>query len=266
MKLKLSLLIFFSGLILSAQTFKDSVFEKAIAIDKENTAHFGKDFLVDVVVPENIVKISFLNNNPELPNAVLCNSRDFFSHIKEFFVISRDWDYYRKISESNNKEPERHLRPIIRFKYFHVKRNADNVAKIDSFAIDYKQPELKLIKPEYYYSKQIKVFHTENYGSICCPRDLLWDNNPGIAEFVVAFEKEKNANAKPYYSKGFGKEGEIAFYFPLEHLTLKQKLEFIVERLASTVINQERKDYIATDPRVFTPNLKDRKNFERTID
>lgn len=62
-------------------------------------------------------------------------------------------------------------------------------------------------------NKELVFEYSLSYGSVCCPKDLKWNEKEAIKTTIQNFEKENNVLMKGTYKTIDGKEGECTYYF-----------------------------------------------------
>ena len=102
----------------------------------------------------------------------------------------------------------------------------------------------------------LSVYRKESYGSVCCPRDPMWDIADQDSYFTRGFEERNKFKVTTgRYIQMQGKEGENSIYYTLPGLTTAQRLQFLLEKRAQWRLNSEAKK-IPLSTNLFTPQLQ----------
>lgn len=234
----------------NAQSINDSIFSNVLLIQKKDVVKNIDDYLIDVVINFDLKKSSVIFNDSGLSKDFITNR--LFEH-KSIIVIIPDWKFYEEITEEATRmggciEPAT-------TNIFYQRKYIENESKTDSIRISGNQPKLvfnKSIK-NVKFNDNIVFYHTESFGSTCCPKDPKWKIKQRLDEFITSFERENNIKLGDMYKKITGKEGEHILYFTLSNLNTKQKLLFLQEIRYWKYTDQKLKD-IKFDPQIFTPN------------
>ena len=106
---------------------------------------------------------------------------------------------------------------------------------------------------------KIKIYYTEEYASVCCPKDMQWDNKPTREEFVHTFENKYDVNLEDTYVEQIGREGEVRYYYSMKNLSNPLKLNFIVKRTFSRNLTKNNFSGKKSST-IYTPILIDKSN------
>ncbi|XZF14613.1 hypothetical protein ACTHGU_00600 [Chitinophagaceae bacterium MMS25-I14] len=243
-----------------AQVLKNTVFNNVIRIDRNDVARKGENYLVDIPMPQDGASVICFND-ARVSNALLCTSLTSYSFLTDITVISPDWAYYDAAAAHALQTGIICAEPVTTGKLFHVKKDDKGGIKTDSFIIKGTQPVLHFRNPGTMPADMIKVYYSEGYGSVCCPRDPRWDNISALMPFVADFEKRHHVKIRGTYTQVYGKEGEHNIFLTLEGLSLQQKLEFILERSRAVIPNKELKPIVLA-PRIFFPYYVSKKGLK----
>ena len=208
---------------LFSQTALNTVFKDAVAIDNENVATNGFDYILNVVLEiPNQKELVIANNASMLPNKILFHS-SLVNRFNSVTVISPDWVYYKAVSSIKDVNC---AEPSPSFRVYKIIKGPQNKISIDS-TITYRGtfPTIEYRKSKETAQDKLLIYYTENWGSICCPKDPKWDR---IKE-IEAFKKQFRNYESKTYLKNRGKEGEHEYYYTLEKLELKDRLNFILK-------------------------------------
>jgi len=85
------------------------------------------------------------------------------------------------------------------------------------------------------------IVYTESYGSVCCPRDIHWDQE-FFTDYVTRFNTEHKVSVKEIYSQARGREGEQIFLVTLSELSPALKKKFVEQRIVQET--PERKEEV----------------------
>jgi hypothetical protein len=222
----------------------DTVFKNVIGITDSNVATNGKDYLFDISISKTI-KVPVIYVEAEVPLNLLPHIYPKFSRI---IVISPNWKYHQELS--TQKLPKGMCAEPMTSSIIYEFRRENNIVKKDSLVLMGDFPKMEFAnksKPETY---KMEVYFSESYGSACCPRD----NRPSRDEFIAHFEKINKIKITDTYREPHGKEGEAFYYYSLKGLSNKLKLNFILERTFSRIINRHLKD-LMIKPKIYTPTI-----------
>ena len=240
--------ILFIAVILStsclcyAQKAADYKFKNVVVIDDRNVVA-GYDYLFDVAISDT-VKEPVIFIRAEIPSALLFT---MYPQFKKITVITPNWEYYRGLTK---KLPpgvvcaEPRASSII----YHIDRK-NGVLKKDSIVLMGGYPQMDYAKEYQPKSSEIKAYYTGSYDST---RRTIDSNIPTSANFIAGFEKENGVKISDTYEESTEKEGEITYYYTLNGLSNKLKLQFIEERRYSLIVNRATK-YVVFAPKIFTP-------------
>lgn len=248
MKNKL-LLVCFISMMLS----KSSLSQYRISIDSSNT--FSNDlkygqgltFLIDVPLGDNVKSLYVDNKKGIIPIQLLFQERNRRWTKLDTLVISENVNKKETVIKRQNAH--QYMLDEYIFITFHV----DTLNGIDDRFSNY-----KILSPFLHNNiDSVKVYYTDEYGSVCCPVDPKYKMKPSLDEFLKTFEERNKTKIGKIYFKSLAKEGEIAFYFTLDNLTQVQKIDFLNQmssRQWSLNPNAKNKDYHMGD-RIFMPFL-----------
>lgn len=230
-----------SGLSGNAQPKTDAVYSDVIKIEDKDVVWRAPFYLIDIAVNRYAEPPVFYNEAgipahlfktawPELPlfrviSPGLKDSRT----IHTIYTIKRSLDGSRRVSVDSLQLPGK---PVIHF------RNGD--------AGD---------------QKLVKAWLTEHRGSVCCPRDPAWDNDNNLSGFIRQYEEQRGVKIEGLYTRSEGREGEHTSHYTLSNLSLRQKLNFIVQYRDYAYRKESGKQMLHA-PRVFTPYGQDIEGFE----
>jgi len=218
----------------------DSTYKNVIEIKDKDLVTDGKSFLFDRSIPANIeAPVVFVS--AKVPVNLLMH---IYPENKRLTVVTPNWKFYDETSgQSNIGEP------IASSIIYQLNRENDHVIK-DSLVIMGGFPKMEMIEDTPLGENTHKIYLTEHYGSICCPRDPQWDIKPNIDSFISDFEKKHRVKIKDTYLEYTGKEGEKNYYFSLSGLSIELKLKFLVERTA--LLADQRLNPSGSLPLIFT--------------
>jgi hypothetical protein len=253
--MKIRKIIFILSLILTnnyviAQSINDTIFKNVLLIQKEDVVKNIDDYLIDVVIDFDSKKTPLIFNDSRL-------SKDFFTNRmfehKSIVLITPDWKFYEEVAEEANRmggciEPAT-------TNIFYQRKYSENKPKADSIRISGNQPKVVFTQSlkDLKTNDNIIFYHTESFGSSCCPRDPSWEIKGKLDEFITSFEKVNNVKLGDIYEEIRGKEGEHILYFTLSNLSTKQKLSFLEEVRYWKYIDRKLED-VEFEPQIFTPN------------
>jgi hypothetical protein len=226
----------------------DTVFKNVIGITDSNVATNGKDYLFDISISKTI-KVPVIYVEAEVPLNLLPHIYPEFSRI---IVISPNWKYYQELS--TQKLPKGMCAEPMTSSIIYEFRRENNIVKKDSLVLMGDFPKMEFENKSQPETNKIEVYFSESYDSACCPRDQQWDNKPSRNEFIAHFEKINKIKITDTYREPHGKEGEAFYYYSLKGLSNKLKLNFILERTFSRIINRHLKD-LMIKPKIYTPTI-----------
>lgn len=233
--------------------FLDTAYREVIMIENEHVAHQGDNYLIDIPLKEDQDTLHVFFLSARVPVDLFKNSTSFYPSVKEFILIVPDWEFYQRVAEDATKNGIV-LEPATTNVYYHIKRNEDQIS-VDSMRIsgnghpqlDFKTPD---IPKDHFVS-----YRSEQYGSVCCPKDPRWEIANEDGPFIKSFETRNNVRIKGIYRENNGKEGEHITYYTLTGLSPEQRLKFILEKRSQWIVNKTTKE-IEFAPQLFTPQLK----------
>ena len=106
----------------------------------------------------------------------------------------------------------------------------------------------------------LKVYYTESYGSVCCPRDSIWNIVGLLNNYDKTFREKYHTNTGKVYSFARGEEGEHALFYSLSSLSGQQKIEYIHNK--ESLIYQKRNG-VKNPPALYFPSLEFNPNIWR---
>ncbi|WP_185965912.1 hypothetical protein [Flavobacterium sp. ZT3R18] len=232
----------------NVSNINDTVFKDVIEITDNNVATNGKDYLFDISISKTI-KVPVVFVQAQVPLNLLPHIYPEFSRI---IVVSPNWKYYQEMSNQKLGEGLA-CEPMASSIIYEFKRENNRVKK-DSLVLMGSFPKMEFANKSKPETNKVEVYFSESYGSVCCPRDEQWDNRPSRDEFAANFEKINKIKITNTYREPHGKEGEAFYYYSLKGLSNKLKLNFILERTFSRIINRHLKDLMIT-PKIYTPTI-----------
>ena len=222
-----------------AQSINDTIFKNVVLIEEEDIVKSQEDYLVDVVLDFKSNHIPIIFNYSRVSKHFFLDR--FLKH-KSLILITPDWDFYNKVAKEANAmggciEPAT-TNIIYQRKYF------ENKPKIDSIRVSGNQP--KLIFTERLKNLEsddnIIFYHSESFGSSCCPRDPRRNMIKTLNAYISSFEEKNDIKIGNVYKRITGKEGEHTLYFTLSNLNKQQKISFLKGRFKSP-------------PQIFMPSV-----------
>lgn len=251
-RLKLSLMFLFVVINTScAQQVKnqdlltgipDTTYKNVIEISDKEVVTDGTNFLFDSSIPSEI-KSPVVFVSAKLPLNFL---PQIYPEFQRLTIITPNWKYYDEIAKQSNIGE-----PIASSIIYQLNRENDHLIK-DSLVIMGGFPKMEMVVKASTGEKALKIYLTEYYGSVCCPRDPQWDIKPNINAFITDFEKKQRVKIKDTYVEHIGKEGEIVYYFSFSGLSKDLILKFIAERTSQLAGFQQKKTPVSY-PAIFTP-------------
>jgi len=253
--MKIRKIIFVLTLLLTygcmdAQSINDSIFNNVVEITANNAIGNETNYLFNKSIPKSIeTPIIFVQK--EVPINILSTIYPQFSKL---IVITPNWIYYNKTSNQDLPEGIICEEPIASSIIYEFNRGNSKISK-DSLVIMGGFPKMKFKQVQKLNSNLIEVYHTESFGSTCCPKDPKWKIKKRLDKFISSFESKNNIKLGHIYKKIVGKEGEHILHFTLTNLNKEQKLLFLQEIRYWTYSDSDRKlEDIKFDPHIFTPS------------
>lgn len=182
--MKNQLFILISFILLSGTSFgqsiRDSVFNDVIPIHHQYVTTDGNDFLIDMPIPAQKEPIVIFNNDRRISVELFFDSKSFLSEQNEIILITSDWEYYDRIDEKHRNNPDLHISPYWKNKFYHIKREnesytVDSISRaleIQPFKFNYKKVELVGTK-KYYYVDCIRAYDEKHSREIWNALDSL---------------------------------------------------------------------------------------------
>ncbi|WP_286858643.1 MULTISPECIES: hypothetical protein [Sphingobacterium] len=228
-------------------------YSQVTMIDDDHVAVLNGNYLVDMPLQFNTDSSYVFYLNAKIPVELFKESLGFYPELKQFILIVPDWKFYAEVSKTTSKEGMCVELETTNF-YYYIRREEDNV-KVDSTRLGVlENPALdfdKSVVPD----DMLTVYRKESYGSVCCPRDPMWDIADQDSCFVRGFEeRNKFKVTMGRYIQMQGKEGENSIYYTLPGLTPLQRLQFLLEKRVQWRLNREDKK-MPLSPQLFTPQL-----------
>ncbi len=228
-------------------------YSQVTMIDNDHVAVLNGNYLVDIPLQFNTDSSYVFYLNAKIPVGLFKESLGFYPELKQFILIVPDWKFYAEVSKMSAKKGMC-VEPETTNLYYYIRREEDSV-KVDSARLGGPEnPWLdfgRAVVPE----DMLVVYRKESYGSVCCPRDPMWDIADQDSSFVRGFEeKNKFKVTTGRYIQMQGKEGENSIYYTLPGLTTLQRLQFLLEKRAQWSLNRAAKKMLPS-PKLFTPQL-----------
>jgi len=244
----LSLLLTYNSII--AQSINDSIFNNVILIDKKDVVKHQEDYLIDVVIDTELKKLPIIFNNSRLSKEFIENR--LFKK-QSIIIITPDWEFFNQVTEEATKMGgciEQATTNI-----YYQKKHLENGITTDSIRISGEQPKLVFSQSlkDSESNDTIVFYHTESFGSSCCPKDTSWDIKHKLDHYISTFEKENNTKIGAIYERVTGKEVEHMLYFTLSTLNKEQKLHFLKDIRYWRNIDQKLNTK-TFKPQIFTPH------------
>ncbi|MDR2276096.1 MAG: hypothetical protein LBF27_34640 [Sphingobacterium sp.] len=228
-------------------------YQGAISIESRHIAQMADNYLLDLPLLQNPDSTYVFVLNARVPVELVLHSPDFYPELRRFIVIVPDWKFYNEVASTASKkgmcvEPE-----TTNF-YYDVDRTEENL-KIDSIRLGgINNPTIDFMSPNV-PEEAVAVYRKESYGSVCCPRDSMWDIADQDELFIRDFEvRNKFSVTKGRYVQVAGKEGEKNIYYTLPDLTMLQRLTFLLAKAEQWRLNRAGKQ-LSVGSKLFTPQL-----------
>ena len=229
-------------------------YDRVMKIEDRQVARLEGNYLLDLPLQFNEDSIDVFYLSAEIPIELFKKSSAFYPELQKFILIVPDWKFYSEVSKMASKsgmcvEPE-----TTNF-YYYIRREEDNV-KVDSIRLGgLENPTIDFAKP-ILPENLLTVYWKESYGSVCCPRDPMWDIADQDSSFIRGFEERNKFKVTTgRYIQMQGKEGENSIYYTLPGLTTAQRLQFLLEKRAQWRLNREAKK-MPLSTKLFTPQLQ----------
>ncbi|MDF2516017.1 MAG: hypothetical protein K0R59_1313 [Sphingobacterium sp.] len=228
-------------------------YSQVTMIDNDHVAVLNGNYLVDIPLQFNTDSSYVFYLNAKIPVGLFKESLGFYPELKQFILIVPDWKFYAEVSKMAAKkgmcvEPE-----TTNF-YYYIRREEDHV-KVDSARLGGLENPLLDFNRSVVPNDMLAVYRKESYGSVCCPRDPMWDIAGQDSSFVRGFEERNKFKVTTgRYIQMQGKEGENSIYYTLPGLTTLQRLQFLLEKRVQWSLNRAAKK-MPPSPKLFTPQL-----------
>lgn len=230
-------------------------YDRVMNIEDRQVARLEGNYLLDLPLQFKRDSIAVFYLSAKIPIEFFKKSSEFYPELQEFILIVPDWKFYSEVSKMASKNGMC-VEPETTNYYFYIRREEDNV-KVDSVRLGgFENPVIDFAKPTVPESL-LTVYWKESYGSVCCPRDPMWDIADQDSSFIRSFEERNKfkVTAGRYIQKQ-GKEGENSIYYTLPGLTTAQRLQFLLEKHAQWRLNSEAKK-MPHSTKLFTPQLQE---------
>lgn len=225
------------------------VFENVIEISDDNIVTDGNNYLFDVAIPKtNREPVVFVGGI--IPLELLPT---MYPEYAKLTVIVPNWTYYDEIANIGKSSNEIICAEPLESSIVYTFNREKGALQKDSLVIMGGFPKIKFNKNNQLKTTEKVIYYKEILGSICCPRDPQWDNQPSPEEFLKAFEKENNVTTGKVYNLYQGDEGEADYNYTLNGLSNKIKLKFVTERDFYRLLNKKNKDRLP--PKIYTPMI-----------
>lgn len=230
-------------------------YDRVMNIEDRQVARLEGNYLLDLPLQFNADSIEVFYLSAKIPIELFKKSSAFYPELQKFILIVPDWKFYSEVSKMASKSGMC-VEPETTNYYYYIRREEDNV-KVDSVRLGgLENPAIDFAKPTV-PENLLTVYWKESYGSVCCPRDPMWDIADQDSSFIRSFEERNKfkVTAGRYIQKQ-GKEGENSIYYTLPGLTTAQRLQFLVEKHAQWRLNSEAKK-MPHSTNLFTPQLQE---------
>jgi len=243
------LVVFFIANCCNAQSIKDSVFTTIYMLDKEHIVANEGYYLVDIIKTPKFDKLPVLFNDTRRSTQFFADS--LLVH-RPFILITPNWKFYDALVEEATKNGMTMEPPSSNIYY--QRSYSKKEVKVDSVIITGDQPRLVFnpSKEALEADGNIIYYHSEHYGSSCCPKDPYRETIGDLEANIAAFETKIGTKIEGTYKKITGKEGEHILYFTLSNLSKEQKLAFLKEVPYALFKNSSRTNTVAS-PQLFFP-------------
>lgn len=208
-----------------AQSMNDTIFKNVILIQEKDVVKNNNGYLIDVVF--NYKEMPVIFNNSKLSKHLFDNQ--LFKN-KPYILIVPDSNYYDAFNKTID-EGENCCDMPLNINIYHQRKYNNNLLESDSLTITGNQPKLVFSKSlkDLKLNDNIIFYHTESFGSVCCPKDPKIKMKEKLTSYITSFEERNNVKLGDIYKKVTGKEGEHILYFTLSNLNKEQKLIFLQE-------------------------------------
>lgn len=242
-----------------AQNISDSIFKNVTLIENRNVLKSDNDYLIDVVMKYDVNDIPVIfNDSRELSKQFFFNE---LCRSKPMLLMTPDWAFYDAVAEEADSMGGC-IEPAPAFIYYQ-KKYYKNKLQVDSIKITENYPKLffNLSVKELKAKEDIVFYHTESFGSTCCPKDPKWEMKDKLDGFITYFEQKNSTKLGDVYKKITGKEGEHILYFTLSNLNTKQKLNFLQE-IRHIYVEKKNRKSIEISPQIFMPSSIQKEGLE----
>jgi len=229
-------------------------YDRVMNIEDCQVARLEGNYLLDLPLQFNTDSIDVFYLSAKIPIELFKKPSAFYPELQEFILIVPDWKFYSEVSKMASKNGMC-VEPETTNYYYYIRREEDNV-KVDSVRLGgLENPAIDFAKPTV-PENLLTVYWKESYGSVCCPRDPMWDIADQDSSFIRGFgERNKFKVTTGRYIQMQGKEGENSIYYTLPRLTTAQRLQFLLEKRAQWRLNREVKN-MPLSTNLFTPQLQ----------
>lgn len=219
-------------------------------IGSELVASEDGHYLIDLPLLEQPDSLYSFFLQAHVPLSLFTDTDAFYPAIKRFIMIVPDWAFYDRVAKDAQKNGIV-LEPATTNTYYYIDRTGGQVSVDSVHCSGDGHPQLNYGKAET-PRNTLRVYRTESYGSVCCPKDPNWALAPLDAAFISSYEKANNVRIRGTYKQLAGKEGEYNTYYTLTGMSVEQRLHFLLAKQA-----QWRLDKSVELPagQLFTPQL-----------
>lgn len=230
-------------------------YDRVMNIEDRQVARLKGNYLLDLPLQFNADSIEVFYLSAKIPIELFKKSSAFYPELQKFILIVPDWKFYNEVSKTASKSG-RCVEPETTNFYYYIRREED-IVKVDSVRLGgLENPVIDFAKPTV-PENLLTVYWKESYGSVCCPRDPMWDIADQDSSFIRSFEERNKFRVTTgRYIQMQGKEGENSIYYTLPGLTTAQRLQFLLEKRAQWRLNSEAKK-IPLSTNLFTPQLQE---------
>ncbi|CAM3724766.1 hypothetical protein [Sphingobacterium prati] len=230
-------------------------YDRVINIEDRQVARLEGNYLWDLPLQFNADSIDVFYLSAKIPIEFFKKSSTFYPELQNFILIVPDWKSYNEVSKMASKKGMC-VEPETTNYYYYIRREEDNI-KVDSVRLGgLENPVIDFAKPTV-PENLLTVYWKESYGSVCCPRDPMWDIANQDSSFIRSFEERNKFKVTTgRYIQKQGKEGENSIYYTLPGLTTAQRLQFLLEKRAQWRLNRGAKK-MPLSTNLFTPQLQE---------